>query len=191
MGFPNGLLAHLDHDRTFVDYLVRSAITAGAMPVLVVGRLQDTKLSSEAVAAGAVFVANTAADEGQLSSVVAGLVEAAVLPHMRAVIVMPVDVPLIRPGTIERLIGAEPTTTAMILRATYKGRHGHPVLFKREVFDELRRADPAIGARAVVRLNPARVLDIEVDDPGVIVDVDTPADYQRVFNRPVGPGLRR
>ncbi|CAN5788846.1 hypothetical protein BH18ACI5_BH18ACI5_15640 [soil metagenome] len=191
MGFPKSLLPHLDPDRTFLDYLVRSAITAGAIPVLVVGRLQDSKLSSEAAAAGGVFVANGGADEGQLSSVLAGLAEAEGLPDIRAVIVTPVDVPLIKPATIERLIAAEPTTPALILRATYKGRHGHPVLFKRDVFDELRRADPAIGARAVVRSNPDRVLDIDVDDPGVIVDVDTPADYERVFNRPVGPVVRR
>ena len=61
--------------------------------------------------------------------------------------------------------------------------HGHPVLFKREVFAELRAADSAVGAKAVVRANAARVLDVEVDDPGVTIDVDTPADYERFFHR--------
>jgi CTP:molybdopterin cytidylyltransferase MocA len=55
------------------------------------------------------------------------------------------------------------------------------VLFKREVFDGLRTADPRLGARAVVRADPARVLDVDVGDPGVIVDIDTPEDYARLF----------
>ena len=54
------------------------------------------------------------------------------------------------------------------------------MLFKREVFDEL-AADSTLGAKAVVRADPVRVLDVDVDDPGVTIDVDTPADYERLF----------
>jgi CTP:molybdopterin cytidylyltransferase MocA/ribosomal protein S18 acetylase RimI-like enzyme len=187
MGYPKALLPHVDPDRTLIDYLVRSAIAAGAFPVLVVGSPQDAKLDHEATAAGGTFIPNADADQGQLSSVLAGLAEASALPDCEAVIVTPVDVPLIKPATIERLITAHATSPALILRATHRGQHGHPVLFKREVFDELRHADRSVGARAVVRSHPGRVLDIEVDDPGVVIDVDTPADYERVFGRPVGP----
>jgi molybdenum cofactor cytidylyltransferase len=55
------------------------------------------------------------------------------------------------------------------------------VLFKRAVFDELRAADPDVGARAVVRADRSRVRDVEVDDPGVALDIDTPDDYFRAF----------
>lgn len=61
------------------------------------------------------------------------------------------------------------------------GRHGHPVLFGRALFDELRRADPDVGARAVVRAEPGRVLDVEIDAPGVLRDVDWPSDYAALF----------
>ncbi|MEO5895742.1 MAG: nucleotidyltransferase family protein [Vicinamibacterales bacterium] len=183
MGYPKAMLPHIDPGRTILDYLVRSAIAAGASPVLIVGRLLDTKLNSEATAAGGTFVPNADADAGQLSSVLAGLAQVSAIPDCEGVIVTPVDVPLIKPATIERLIAAQRTSPAVILRVTYQGRHGHPVLFKREVFDELRHADRSVGARSVVRVNPARVLDIEVDDPGVVVDVDTPIDYERVFGR--------
>jgi molybdenum cofactor cytidylyltransferase len=58
------------------------------------------------------------------------------------------------------------------------------VVFGRAVFDALRRADPATGAKAVVRAHP--VLDVEVDDPGVLLDIDTPEDYQALRNRVIG-----
>jgi CTP:molybdopterin cytidylyltransferase MocA len=53
------------------------------------------------------------------------------------------------------------------------------VIFARSVFEALRRADPATGAKSVVRSQP--VLDVEVGDAGVLYDVDTPDDYQRLF----------
>ncbi len=59
---------------------------------------------------------------------------------------------------------------------------GHPVLFRDVVFDELRTADPAIGAKAVVRARAGEVLDVDVDDPGVVRDVDAPDDYAALFD---------
>ena len=191
MGTSKALLPHRDPARTLVGYLVRAALTGGATPVLVVGRPGDAELQNEAIAGGGVFVTNDTPDRGQLSSVLAGLAIAAANPAVTGVMVTPVDVPLITPVTIERLIAAARVTAAVILRATFAGRHGHPVLFKRDVFDELRRADPDVGAKSVVRIDPGRVLDIDVDDPGVAIDVDTPEDYERVFGRPVGPVATR
>ncbi len=70
-------------------------------------------------------------------------------------------------------------SNAPVLRAVHLGRHGHPVVFKRAIFDALRHADPAVGAKAV--LHAAAVEDVEVDDPGVVDDVDTPDDYARLI----------
>jgi CTP:molybdopterin cytidylyltransferase MocA len=52
-------------------------------------------------------------------------------------------------------------------------------VFKRAAFDALRRADPSVGAKAVV--HAMAVEDVEIEDPGVVEDVDTPADYERLF----------
>jgi molybdenum cofactor cytidylyltransferase len=68
-----------------------------------------------------------------------------------------------------------------IVRATYRGRHGHPVIFSRTVFDSIRHADPAIGAKAVVRAHVQDVIDVDVDDPGVVLDVDNPEDYAKLL----------
>ena len=59
------------------------------------------------------------------------------------------------PETARAVLDAFRRTHAPIVRPAVGGRHGHPVLFARSVFDELRRADPAIGAKAVVRAHAA------------------------------------
>jgi molybdenum cofactor cytidylyltransferase len=55
------------------------------------------------------------------------------------------------------------------------------VIFGRRVFDELRRADPSVGAKAVVRAHADQIVNVDVDDEMVLRDVDTPEDYQRAF----------
>lgn len=184
MGVSKALLPHVEPRTTFVRYLINTMHQGGASPVLVVTRPADDELDREVSAAGGELVRNLQADAGQLSSLLAGLTRASADPRLTGVLLCPVDVPLVNSSTVMRLIALADQSTAVILRATHGGIHGHPVLFKREVFDELRATDSAAGARAVVRADPARVLDVEVDDPGVTIDVDTPADYERLFGRP-------
>jgi molybdenum cofactor cytidylyltransferase len=127
---------------------------------------------------------NADPSRGQLSSLVTGL-DAIDGPRVVAALVTLVDVPLVTPATIETLLARAAISRALIVRATYGNRHGHPVVFKRELFDALRRADPAVGAKAVFAANT--VEDVEVDDPGVLQDVDTPDDYRRLV-REIKPG---
>ena len=59
-------------------------------------------------------------------------------------------------------------------------RHGHPVLVDRKLFDALRAADPATGAKPVVRAHVSAAGNVDVDDEGAFADVDTPEDYERL-----------
>jgi molybdenum cofactor cytidylyltransferase len=166
--------------RTFVAHLAEAMLAGGAADALVVGRPEDQALRDEVdrLAGRVRFIANPRADTGQLSSVLAGL-NAADHPGTRAILVSPVDLPLIRSETIAALLTAFSVSSPPIARATHGGRHGHPVIFGRAVFDALRRADVTVGAKAVLRAHA--VLDVDVDDPGVLHDIDTPEDYTRVF----------
>jgi molybdenum cofactor cytidylyltransferase len=117
----------------------------------------------------------------------AGL-DAAEASDLEGVLVTPVDVPAVSAATIRTLLAAARGSRAAIVRPVYGAVHGHPVIFKRGVFDELRRADAGEGARSVVRRDPSRVVDVPVDDAGVVYDVDTPADYERLFGESIAPG---
>jgi molybdenum cofactor cytidylyltransferase len=82
---------------------------------------------------------------------------------------------------VAALLHAFNTSSAPVVRAVHRGRHGHPVIFSRKVFGELRRADPATGAKSVVNAHGTDLLNVEVDEETVLMDVDTPEDYARLF----------
>lgn len=186
MGRSKALLPASPDGPTFVRHLSGNLLAGGVADVLVVGRPDDDALRAEVegTGTGVRFVVNLHAEDGQLSSAIAGL-NAADRPGVHAVMVTPVDTPLIQPDTVRALLATFATRQARVVRATYRGRHGHPVIFAREVFDALRHADPAIGAKAVLRAEAASLVDVEVDDPGVLHDIDEPGDYARLFNQPI------
>jgi CTP:molybdopterin cytidylyltransferase MocA len=182
MGRPKALLRLGGGGVSFVQHIAVTLTQGGVIDALVVGRPEDDALRIEVEKLGPPvrYVINEHAEAGQLSSVITGL-NAADRPGVNAVLVTPVDSPLIQPATVARLIEVFASTHAPVIRATHHGQHGHPVIFARAVFDELRQADPARGAKAVVRAHARDVIDVEVDDPGVLRDVDNPEDYERLF----------
>lgn len=180
MGRPKALLPCGRSDLTFAASVMLALRDGGLDDVLVVGRVGDDALRVEVELRGGRFVDNTRADEGQLSSVIAGL-NVADRPGVHAVLVTPVDAPLVAATSVAALLRAFEASRPPVARCVHRGRHGHPVVFARRVFDELRHADSSRGAKAVVHAHRDRVLDVEVDDPGVLVDVDSVDDYRRVF----------
>jgi molybdenum cofactor cytidylyltransferase len=175
MGRPKALLP-ID-GQTFISRIVHTLHDGGVARVAVVVRPSADQIRAEAAAAAAEIVVNPDPDRGQLSSLQAGL-EAVDSAAVEGVLVTLVDVPLVSAKTVATLLERARTSSCPILRAACRGRNGHPVIFMRAVFEALRRADPSAGAKPVVRSYP--VEDVEVDDPGVAEDVDTPADYRRL-----------
>ncbi len=98
-----------------------------------------------------------------------------------AVAVLPVDTPAVRPDTVRDLIDAfrsAPGPSAPVVRPVYDGTAGHPTLFPRALFPELSRRDLPRGAESVVEAH-AR-LDVAVTDRGVVTNVNTPEEYDRL-----------
>jgi molybdenum cofactor cytidylyltransferase len=184
MGRPKALLPI--RGGTFVRAILAALRDGGVADAVVVIRPDHDAVAAEIAAAGfGRAVVNPRADEGQLSSLLAGLA-AIDGDDLDAALVTLVDVPLVTAATIRLLLDRAAASAAPVVRAVHGGRHGHPVIFSRRVFAALRAADPAIGAKGVVRA--AGVEDVEVADPGVLVDVDTPADYARLFGDPAPGG---
>ena len=123
--------------------------------------------------------------QGQLSSLLAGLA-AVDGPNLEAILVTLVDVPLVRPDSVAAIVHAWRQSRAPIVRPVDGDRHGHPVIFDRAVFDDLRCADPAIGAKAVFAAHASRRLDVPIKDDGAFVDIDTPTDYRIVQAMAIG-----
>jgi molybdenum cofactor cytidylyltransferase len=93
------------------------------------------------------------------------------------------DMPWIRPSTIHR-VAREIEAGARIAAPRYHARRGHPVGFAAEWRERLLELDGDTGAREFVTDGHARVELIDVDDPGVVADIDTPADLRaRIADR--------
>ena len=182
MGSPKALLPDTE-GRAFVARIVRTFATAGVTDIVIVTGRQhdaiDAALIADAPPVMPRLVRNPDPSRGQLSSLWVGLDMLA--PSAAGVLMTLVDVPMLRASTIEAVIDAWNQSHAPIVRPAMGGRHGHPVLFDRVTFEQLRQAPLTEGAKAVVRAYADRVVNVPVDDPGSLVDVDTPDDYQRVM----------
>lgn len=91
-------------------------------------------------------------------------------------LILPGDMPLVRPQTLCAV--ADALELHPVVYAQHHGRRGHPVGFGAELYSELIGLDGDEGARRIVARYPVHGL--EVEDPGVLVDVDTEADLQAV-----------
>jgi len=112
------------------------------------------------------------------ASVMTGL--ACINREAAGVLVCPCDHPLVRPKTIEAMISAHVRMPDAIIIPVHRGRKGHPTLFPRALLEEL-----GTGAtmRDVIGRHHAKISLLNVDDEGVILDMDTPEDYRRILDR--------
>lgn len=90
-------------------------------------------------------------------------------------LILPADLPLVRPATLRRIATAP--QGQIVVRPLYQGRQGHPVRFDRACGEALLALAGEAGAAAVVRRH--RLWTLEVDDPGCVMDIDTPEDLAR------------
>jgi len=181
MGRTKALLA-ISANETFLDRVARTLRDAGVEEVIVVVGA-DAAAVREAVGRAktpARVVENPNYEHGQLSSLVAGL-KIIDRPGVTGALVTLIDLPLVSPATVRTLLQEFKTGAALIVRPASKGRHGHPIIFDRALFDELRKANPAEGAKEVVRAYSAEQLNVEVEDEGAFTDIDTPEDYKRLI----------
>jgi molybdenum cofactor cytidylyltransferase len=185
-GRPKALLPTGRGSETFLARIVSAFLRGGVDDVVVVSGYHTEAIvrAAEQLATPIRVLHNAAPERGQLSSLLIALA-AIDHPGVRAMLVTLVDLPLVSPATVRAVLEGYRRTGAPIVRPTRDGRHGHPVLFDRSVFDELRRADPKQGAKVVVRAHAVDGLEIEIEDEGAFVDVDTPEDYERVIGVPL------
>ena len=178
MGRPKALLS-TPGGRPFVAAVVHAFAAAGVSDLIVVtGRDHDlvaAAIDADRPAPVPRVVRNLDPSRGQLSSLWTGM--DALSPEAEAMLVTLVDVPMVRSETIVRVADAWQRTRAPIVRPAIGTRHGHPVIFDRALFAELRAAPLDGGAKTVVRAHERDIVNVTVDDEGCLVDVDTPADY--------------
>jgi molybdenum cofactor cytidylyltransferase len=148
----------------------------GALPrVIAVVRPDDAALAAALGASGARIVRCARADEGMGSSLACGVASAA---DAAGWIVALADMPWIAPETIER-VAAAIAEGAPVAAPFHRGERGHPVGFGKVCYEALSALGGDEGAKSIITAHQDSLARIAVDDPGILRDVDTPADLWR------------
>ena len=124
-----------------------------------------------------VIVENPNYSRGQLSSLKVGL--SAIQPDSTGALVHLGDHPIVRVETFQAIVDSYNQLDKPIVIARHAGHRGHPVIFDRAIFAELQSAPEEEGARHVVNADASRIAYVDSDDPGINLDLDTPADLIR------------
>ncbi|HOC42216.1 MAG TPA: NTP transferase domain-containing protein [Thermoanaerobaculales bacterium] len=158
-------LARLPDGRTFLEACCGTLTAAGARPVA--ATLPPRHSGHEVPGLLQIPLPGPGLD--MLGSVRWGLRQLASIPSWSAVVVLPVDHPLVGAAAIAELVAVDAAAAV----PSYQGKHGHPVVLAREVAVRVVR-DERAGATLRDLLRTVEAVDVAVDDPGVVANCNTP-----------------
>jgi molybdenum cofactor cytidylyltransferase len=169
---------------TFLSAAIRSLLLVTEFVLVVVGK-NEAALAPIIYAQGASLVVNPDPDRGQFSSLQIGLHE--VLNRGRdAATVTLVDRPPVSAKTIRTLLDAFEAADHNVWSVVpeFSGKHGHPYLVGREMIAEFLQVPATSVARDVEHLHQQHIQYVQVDDPLVSLNINTPGDYAALAGSP-------
>jgi CTP:molybdopterin cytidylyltransferase MocA len=180
MGRPKALLPY--REGTFLEHLIqvtrhsrigvtRVVLGAGAEEIRTLAKL-DASL----------VVVNPSWEQGQLSSISAGIRSLEGI-ETEGIVLCPVDHPLVSARLVGELVAQFYLNHKSIVLPIYNGRRGHPVIFASVLYGELLAAPADKGARAVVWAHSADVLEVPTDEEGVVLNLNDPDMLRHVTGK--------
>ncbi|HWP47086.1 MAG TPA: molybdenum cofactor cytidylyltransferase [Candidatus Limnocylindrales bacterium] len=122
------------------------------------------------------IVVNPYYREGMSRSLQEGLKQ--VNKESEAVLIALADQPFVETQSLNKIIQAYHNTPYGIIVPTYGGRRGNPVLLSLKYRQEMESLTGDVGCREILKRYREDILEVEVDSPGILKDIDTPVDYQ-------------
>ncbi|MBN1369926.1 MAG: nucleotidyltransferase family protein [Dehalococcoidaceae bacterium] len=152
------------------------AVKTGQVIVVVGAGAEETRLIAGKPGVETVF--NPRYRQGMSTSLRKGLEASG--SRYSLIMVALADQPLISTRTYARLISRAAASPKGIALPVYKGQRGNPILFKRRYVSRLQGLKGDAGGRELLKLCPEDILEIEVEDPGVVTNINTSADYENL-----------
>jgi molybdenum cofactor cytidylyltransferase len=131
--------------------------------------------------AGVKVVVNQSYEQGMATSLHAGL--SALDPRSAAALIILGDQPFTLSQTLDQIIQAYRDSGAPIVIPTCQGTRGNPVLLDRSVFSEALALQGDVGCRAIFEKHLEEIVNVEVEDTGILLDLDDRADYERLAKK--------
>jgi CTP:molybdopterin cytidylyltransferase MocA len=162
-----------------LDYAANIFIQSDIGKIIVITGYEAERVSALARARGYTTVYNPHFATGMFSSILAGI--AAVPSDFHAAFILPVDIPFVSPTTVRALAQAICDQRAAIPH--YKNEPGHPPLIHRSWFEALSKWHGNDGLSGFFHTHASDIACIDVDDPGIMRDIDTPKDLERIIRQ--------
>ena len=177
MGRPKALLP-ID-GQTFIERIVGALKRGGIERIVVVLGFNADALRQQISHLPVEILVNPDHKLGQLSSLQVAVRHLQAAPDCDGVMLHLVDHPYIDPKLVRLMLQRFEESKCSIVVPRHQSKRGHPVIFSRALFDELLGAPLDQGAKAVVNAHRQETLEIETDDAGITVDIDTPELYRQ------------
>lgn len=173
MGGPNKLTAEVN-GKPLVAHAHALLTEGGVDPVIVVTGHEERAVV-HALGPSATVIHNPVHLDGMGTSVAAGV---RAIPSVDALVIALADMPWVRVSTVHALIEAFRGDPETICIPVFGGVRGNPVLFGAAHRQALSECAGDVGARHLIAAKPEKVTEVPVDDPGILEDIDTPADLE-------------
>jgi molybdenum cofactor cytidylyltransferase len=163
-----------------LERVLDTLASAGVDERIVVVRPDLPEAAQQARSRGARVVVNPHPEEEMLHSIRMGIEELS--PGLEAFFVWPADHPAVRVETL--LLLALQANRTLVLLPLHRGRRGHPALVGADLIDSIAAIPADQGLRHLWRSRPEVLGEVPVEDEGVLLDLDTPEDYQKALTVP-------
>ncbi len=177
MGRPKALLP-ID-GQTFIERIVAALQQAAIGKIIVILGHNAGELKTRIAHLPVEILINDDYKLGQLSSLQVAVRCLRADADCDGMLVHLVDHPYLSPSLVETMVRQFYESGKPIVVPSFRGKRGHPVIFARALFDELLSAPMDQGAKSVVNAHRADTLEIETEEEGITVDIDTPELYRR------------
>jgi molybdenum cofactor cytidylyltransferase len=166
---------------TVIGRVVSLYLRLGVTDIRVVTGYHSQEIRSTLVGQPVCMVHNPEHDRGMFTSVLTGVNS---LPSTtRSFFIHPVDIPLVRPHTMRLLLDAAYNRPPPVIYPTFDDRRGHPPLIDIQLKQAIREHDGRGGLRALLDHFDSQALNVPVADSGIMLDMDTPDDFERLSVR--------
>ena len=176
LGQPKQLLTY--KGKTLLNWVIEAAVESSLAQVILVLGHKAAEIQKTIDYPNISIIYNAQYDQGQSSSIRHGI--KAFDPSVDAAMFLLGDQPLIKTATIDALINSYAKKQSMIIAPTFKGKRGNPVLFDRRLFPQLETLPGDSGGRVLFDEYADQIFLVEVNDPGILIDVDSFEDYEKL-----------
>ena len=172
-------------DATFLNHILHDLQERLYPVVIVLGHHADVirksilpKTTTATDPEGVKIVVNSHYHHGMLSSLQTGI--DALPKHIEAAMFTLVDHPTVKNLTLDKLLATYRKTGASLVIPRNKNRNGHPVVADRSVLNEITKLPLTASPKDVIRAHRINTTFIDVNDTGIIADIDTPEEYAKL-----------